>query len=479
MMPLFLEMNWIMFLPYLVLAGGALLLMFLGLLFRSREESPFLFSSLAGISVAACMISIPAVGELGSPFGGLLAHDDLGNKFAQVVLMLLLFSLPALSFRRPLLRERPSSVLSLLLLSASGGLMMVFANHFISFFVGLELLSLPLYVLTALGHDRDRGGEAAFKYFLLGAISSAIFVYGAALVWGGIGTLTFSEIGMSLREHGLTSPGLFTVGLALVVAGVGFKLGLVPFQMWLPDVYEGAPSVVVAWMSGAVKAAAAVIFFRLFRELDGGTLMSLAGALSLAALLSMFWGSLGALYQKNVKRLFGYSTIAHVGYLFIAFVVATHEPSVDVVGAVAFYVLAYGVATLAGFVILSVEEEEGRLKISDLSGLFRRKPVLAIVLAISLLSLAGLPPLGGFMAKFNIFLAAIRLELYGLVLAGVVTSAISLGFYLRVLTSVFMKEPEHRDLIRVRWGVGTALGVATALILFLGLFPQRFLDFFM
>jgi NADH-quinone oxidoreductase subunit N len=354
---------------------------------------------------------------------------------------------------------------------------MIFANHLLLFFVGLELLSIPLYILTGLGQHIRRCSEAAFKYFFLGSIASALFIYGTALTWGNLGTFTISSVGSALRSPNLISPSLTTLGLALILAGVAFKIGLAPFQMWVPDVYEGAPTTVAAWMAGAVKASIFAVAIRIFGSPFLGGSYYWAQVVTVLAIASMLWGSLGALIQTDVRRLLGYSAIAHAGYSSIALVVAMGGAWREAGAALSFYMLAYGIAALSAFVILSIEEDRDRLKISDLSGLAQRKPLVAFALAICFFSLAGLPPLGGFLAKFNVFVLAARGGHYGLVIVAVLTSVVSLAYYLKVLVSAVMQKPIDLQPIRVHFGTAATLGLAVLLMVVLGVLPSYLIDF--
>lgn len=461
-------------LPYAILTGGAFLLL-LGSVLCGKKENRWVFVfftmiTIVGTSLALCYLP----DNRDQSIHRFLLHDHQGFGFAQILLLLLLLVTPVFPLGTKSFPERPSAVFGLLLLSACGGLLMIYANHLLTFLIGLELLSIPLYVLTGLSTDPQKSTEAAFKYFLLGAISSAIFIYGSALVWGTTGTATISEFGRAVS----TSDKLSMVGFGLVFAGIMFKVGLVPFQMWIPDVYEGAPSSLVAWMSGAVKAAAFVLALRLLDAVFFSLSVHWATVLSWIVMLSMIWGSFGALYQNNVKRLLGYSAIAHAGYASIALVCALDGASQEAFASLTFYLLVYGLASLLSFLILSFEEEKGRTRIQDLSGMWEN-PALALAFVISLLSLAGMPPLGGFIGKFNIFALAVKQGRYELVFVGVITSVVSLGYYLRLLVAAYMEKAKVRPDIQLRLSSGVALGLTALLTVFLGIFPNHAIEFFL
>ena len=288
---------------------------------------------------------------------GLLVHDYIGFPFAAVILFTLMVVIPILPYDSLALDELPSSITSLLLLSACGALMMIYANHLLLFFVGLELLSLPLYVLTGLGSKSGGSSEASFKYFLIGSICSAVFIYGTSLIWASLGTLHINEIAeiFSTRLVDNSSTTLW-MGVVLVMVSLFFKLGVFPFHFWIPDVYQSAPASIVAWMSSATKCATVVLILRLLAPLPYTVQDSWIIPLSVLSLGSMIWGSVGALFQTNVRRMLGYSTIAHVGYAMIA-VVGLIGGSIEKSAPIlAFYFLVYGVASMISFTIASSEE---------------------------------------------------------------------------------------------------------------------------
>ncbi len=462
-------------LPYGILCTGTLLSLLLSL-FYAKQENKFIFSLLTALTVAGASIALLFVKGDHVIENSFLLVDHLGFGFAQVILLLLLLLVPVFVTESSSLDEKPSMVYGLCLLSACGGLLMVYANHLLILFVGLELLSIPLYILTALGHMGRKSSEAAFKYFLLGSISSALFVYGFALLWGTTGVATISEIREIFKGTTATSQGLLYLAFALMATGIAFKIGLAPFQMWVPDVYEGSPSVVIAWAAGAVKAASLAVALRLLGQPISAHWPTV---LSGIAILSMLWGSFGALYQKNVKRMLGYSAIAHGGYACVALVCAAQGATTEACAALTFYILVYGLANLTSFVILSCEEKRMQLTISDLNGLAERRPFFGLALAISLLSLAGLPPLGGFIGKFNIFILAIEKKHFGLAFVGMATSVISLFYYLRLIVAAYMEKPSHEGRLKLKWSTSYALGVTITLTLLLGILPGYAIDFFL
>lgn len=465
-------------LPYLILSMGSFALLMLALFWKKTENSTF-FKVVTLAFVFGAFWSIFKIGVDPLPMNSILAHDKIGFAFAFVVLFTLIVVIPILPYDSHTLDELPSSITSLLLLSACGALIMIYSNHLLIFFVGLELLSLPLYVLTGLGNKTSQSSEASFKYFLLGSICSAIFVYGSSLMWTSLGTLQINEMAeifsTKLVDHSSTT---LWMGMVLVIVSLFFKLGVFPFHFWIPDVYQSAPASIVAWMSSATKCATIAIVLRLIAPLPVSVQTSWITPLSVLALCSMVFGSLGALYQTNVRRMLGYSTIAHVGYVMIA-VVGLIGGSIDQAAAIlAFYFLVYGIASLISFTIASSEEGRKNFELKDYAGMARRSPVIAFCLALSLLSLAGLPPLGGFLGKFNIFYNALNKGYTSMVIVAVLTSLISLGYYLRFLVKIYM-EPSEKDQVVGTPALSTfVLCVAGACLIFLGIYPKPIFTLF-
>jgi NADH-quinone oxidoreductase subunit N len=313
-------------LPYTILSLGSFVVLMLALAFKKRENrGVFWFTSL--VIASAAFFTLFNIGVDQYPMGGMLVHDSIGFPFAFTILLTLMMVLPILPYETKSLNEMPSAVTSLLLLSACGALIMIYSNHLMVFFIGLELLSLPLYVLTGIGFRTGQSSEASFKYFLLGSISSAIFVYGTSLIWATLGTLQINDMveifSTKLVDHSSVT---LWMGMVMVAASLLFKLGVFPFHLWIPDVYQSAPASIVAWMSSATKSATVVILIRLLAPLPETVQHSWVLPLSLLAVGSMVWGSLGALYQTNVRRMLGYSTIAHAGYAMVAVVSVIGQP---------------------------------------------------------------------------------------------------------------------------------------------------------
>ncbi|MEZ4704241.1 MAG: NADH-quinone oxidoreductase subunit N [Bdellovibrionota bacterium] len=400
----------------------------------------------------------------------ILVHDFSSYAFSAVILLLLI---PATWVHAcsSSIGDRPSGICSLLLLSACGGVLMAHSNHLLMFFVALELMSLPLYVITAIGND-PKASEAGFKYFLLGSISSAIFIYGVALTWSGFNTLWISDIAQILvADFGHDLSGSQWAGFALMFVGLFFKLGVFPFHLWIVDVYQAAPSHLVAWMSGAVKAATFALAIRLMSLLPSEYHARWIAVLTMFAVISMFVGSIGGLFQQNLKRLLGYSTVAHGGYACIALIAVLFSSAFEASKILSFYLLVYGFSSMAAFTVCAIlEENHIGLDSGNLKGLSRKSPAVAIVFSIALLSLAGVPPFGGFFAKFQLFMFSLSKGLLFVTLMAVLSSVIALGYYLSLLVNMFFQDGGASRLSTA--GVNRfVLGLAWVLIVLLGVIP--------
>ena len=368
----------------------------------------------------------------------------------------------------------------LLLMSALGGLVLVSANHLAGLFIGLELLSVPVYGLVAYAFFNKRSLEAGIKYMVLSAAGSAFLLFGMALLYAESGSLGFSAIGASLAEGTSHGP-LLSIGVGMMVVGLGFKLSLAPFHLWTPDVYEGAPAPVAAFLATASKVAVFAVLLRLFQiapaALNNGLLHD---AIAVIAIASILIGNLLALTQSNIKRLLGYSSIAHFGYLLIA-LVASKGLAVETVGV---YLTTYVVTTLGAFGVVTLMSTPYSGRDADAlfeyRGLFWRRPVLTAVMTVMMLSLAGIPLTAGFIGKFYVVATGVEAHLWWLVGALVLGSAIGLFYYLRVMVTMFLVEPNmKRHDAPLDWAqrAGGIMLVAIALLaFFLGVYPQPLLD---
>jgi NADH-quinone oxidoreductase subunit N len=456
--------------PELALSGAGVLLLLLDAFL------PALRRLLTPLALAGCAVSawaawtrVPA----GSSFGGLLLWDGV-TQFAALV-ALLSTALCVLASDGYLRRERilGGEYHALLLWCAAGVLLMLRADELLTIFIALELLSVCLYALAGYHRRVAIASEAAIKYFLMGAFVSAFILFGIALLYGQTGSTRLPEIAAAL---GGASPLLAVLGILMLVAGFGFKMSLVPFHAWSPDAYQGAPSPFVAFLSVAPKAASAIVLVRvLSAAAQSGVVAKGPQLVALLAVVSMLVGNLLALVQRDIKRMLAYSGIAHMGYLLIA--LASLER--DSWGPVLLYLLAYALMNGGAFAIVAMlyaKPGEQHL-ISDLSGWGYRYPVLGVCLTIAMLSLGGIPPTVGFLAKYLLFAHAIRHGQMWLAVVGVVASLVGVFYYLRVVYVLYMKDEVRapEGLMIDGWGRLAAVGTAAGTLV-LGLLPGRLLD---
>jgi NADH-quinone oxidoreductase subunit N len=349
------------------------------------------------------------------------------------------------------------------------------AGELLVVFIALEILSLAVYVLTGIRRDTPEGTEAAFKYFLLGAFSSAFFLYGIAFTYGVTGSTRLPEIGEYLSAHSMSDNPMILIALGLLLVGFAFKISAVPFHMWTPDAYQGAPAIVTGFMSTGVKVAAVAAFARVFLssfEPFTGDWTPLVAAL---AALTMILGTVVGVAQDSLKRMLGYSSIAHGGYLLVALASANQLGK----QALLFYLLSYAITNLAAFGVIALlgTRERGNDRLQDYAGLWHTHPRLAALMTVSLLSLGGLPPTAGFVAKYYIFIAAVSAGHYGLAIIGVLSSVVSVFFYLRVVVSMYMAEPSGATSPAPVTGIGmAALTIAIIAIFVLGILPSPVIE---
>jgi NADH-quinone oxidoreductase subunit N len=369
--------------------------------------------------------------------------------------------------------------LSLLLLCATGMTIMASANDLIVVFLSLEILSIALYVLVGFNRRRLESQEAALKYFVLGAFSSAVFLYGIALVYGGTGTTNLTGMAEFLSTTSILDSGVFLTGLALLLVGFGFKVAAAPFHMWTPDVYQGAPTPITGFMAAATKAAAFAALLRVFVGTFDVYRADWRPIVYVLAVLSLVVGSFGAIVQRDVKRLLAYSSIAHAGYVLIGVQAATAEGT----AAALTYLLIYAFMTIGAFtvVMLIARRGDGHTTIDDYRGLSTREPLLGALLTLFLLAQIGVPLTGGFVAKLGVFEAAIDVGQYSLVVVGALATAVSAFAYLRVVLTMYAPSDDapvpDAPRIRVDLATGLALTAAAIAVIATGIVPDRFLDF--
>ena len=428
-------LNLAAILPEAILLVGALLILIVELAVRK----PPVLGWLGMVAIVGSLAALLLVQPADVAFQSMALADGLGRVAAVAILIAAGLAVLLALGRLTDFTSRAGAYYALLLLAATGMLAMVKANDFLVIFLGLEIFSIALYVLVSFNHADARSAEGGLKYLLLGAFASGFLLYGIALVYAATGSTNLSEITMrmSLQSNTLPFAPLLPVGVGLLLVGYGFKLALVPFHMWAPDAYQGAPTTVTAFMSVATKSA---VFASLIRVL--GALVSHDRpwllALGILAVLTMTLGNLAALRQISVKRMLAYSSVAHAGYLLTG--VAANNPA-GAQGAL-YYVIAYTFMTLGAFaVLLAVQRgDEQDVDMDRLTGLAARRPALAVMMAIFMFSLAGIPPLAGFFGKLYVFTGAVESGMAWLAIAGVINSAIGAYYYLRVTVSMFMSD---------------------------------------
>ena len=457
-------------LPVLVVAGWATLLLLVDLAIPPARKYWTAWLALAGLA-AAFVLSLILSGGAVQGFGGMIVADG----FSQFLNYLFLLSgaitiLLARSYNQRMGIER-GEFYTLLLFTLSGMMLMALAGDLIVVFLALELLSIPLYVLAGFARPRQESEESAMKYFLLGAFSTGILVYGIALTYGATATTSLAGI-VAAVSAGRAAPSLLLAGAGLILVGLGFKVAAVPFHMWTPDVYEGAPSVVTAFMSVGAKAGGFAALLRVFVSAFPGLAADWVPVAAVLSALTMTLGNVAAIAQPNIKRMLAYSSIAHAGYILMA-VAAAGIPSIAdfAVGSALFYLLAYAVTNFGAWaVVMAVEREQGQgLAMDDYAGLGARRPGLALAMALFMLSLTGLPPTVGFVGKFYVFRASLEAGQVWLALVGVLTSLISAYYYLRVVIIMYMREGAGEALRRR--SLSAAVGLTALATFLLGIFP--------
>jgi NADH-quinone oxidoreductase subunit N len=474
--PLFNAADLIRFLPEIILTVAGTLLMVFGALSERHGSKVFGHASLVALA-AAMAASVYAFTEAGPAFGGMLMVDGFATFFRVLVMGAgILIVLPSYSF---LARQKAETAEyhALLLFSIAGQSIMAAANDLIIIFIGLEISSIASYVLAGYFRDDKRANEAALKYFLLGSFATAFFLYGVALIYGAAGSTNLTTVRAVFSGQSAPSAVFIGVAAALMFVGLGFKVSAAPFQMWAPDVYQGAPTPVSAFLSAGPKAAAFAIFLRIFMtalEPIGPAWEPLVWA---AALASMTIGNFAALLQTNMKRMLAYSSIAHAGYVLVALTARSETGT----AAAMFYLAAYAFMNIGAFAVVShlSGRDEKYQGIADFAGLAEKQPFTAAMLSIFLLSLIGVPLTGGFFGKFYIFKAALESHLVWLTVLGLLNSAVAAYYYLRILVMMYMREPGEAtvEAAPLSTGLGAALVLPALGTLYLGIFPGWVLDF--
>lgn len=436
----------------------------------------------ASIGLVATLISIVYVSLVSDPglVTPLLMVDTYALLFSGIIVIAAFF-ICLLAYSYYAVRgEKQDEFFILLLLATLGGVTLAHSVHFASFILGLELVGVSLYAMISYPTRGTLSVEAALKYLILSGVSSATILFGVALLFAVTGSLSFDGMGQAIA--GLAPGNVFVLfGATMILAGIGFKLSLVPFHMWTPDVYQGAPVPATAFLATASKGGIFAVLLRFFVSIDGFQYESVIESLFWVAMASIIIGNLLALMQDNLKRVLAYSSIAHFGYLLVAFIAASVAGGkLLAIEASIFFLIAYFLTTIGAFGVISVmssavETEHDHDQLSQYEGLFWRRPLLATFFSAMLLSLAGIPLTVGFVGKFYIFAAGAESELWSLLVAVVIGSGIGLFYYLRIIFTM-TKQTSNEELIPIPAAGGCALGMVTLLVLALGIYPTPVVD---
>ena len=452
------------FIPGTIIAAGSLIALLTDALSAKAKNTYWIAIITLVLGFMASITDL--FGGSGISFNGLVAYGGVAAFGQMIVIFGTLFCVLLSHEYLDGIEHEYGEVYSLILFATVGMIALAASNDLIMIFLGIETMSICLYVLAGIIKDEKRGAESALKYFLLGAFSTGFLLYGMALLYGASGSTNLQAIAEASDQGAL-----FWVGVGLLLVGFFFKISAVPFHMWTPDVYQGTPTTLTAFMATASKTATYIAFIfvlsRMLATADGDW----HGVLKVIAIITMIGGNLVALVQDNVKRMLAYSSIAHAGYLMVGLAAATPEGY----SAVLYYLMVYTFMNIGAFGVLAYYERQHGLdftEIENLAGLGFKQPAMAIMLSIFLFSLAGIPPFAGFIGKYQVFAAAVNVNLIGLALVGVLASAASVYYYLRVMVYLFMKEPQTEStLTNPGFIFKGAIVVLTAFTIYFGIMP--------
>ncbi len=468
--------EYIRILPEIILTILGVVIMLMEALLEERQKWIYPYVTFAGL-LAAIGGAVVANDNAGFAFQSMLVIDGFGTFFRMIVLGVGLLTVLCSANYLERAKANSGEYWGLILFSIVGQSLMVTANELIMIFIGLEISSIATYILAGYLRDDRRNNESALKYFLLGSFATAFFLYGVSWIYGMTGFTNLSEIRRYLLTADLGSTGVLVgSAAALMFVGFAFKISAAPFQVWAPDVYQGAPAPVTAFMSAGPKAAAFAMLIRVFLTAFGPISNRWEPIFWVVALATMIVGNFAALRQTNIKRMLAYSSIAHAGYILVA--ICCHTPIGT--SAAMFYLAAYAFMNVGAFAVVThlARKDEQYVEIEDLAGLGVRQPMTAAMMTIFLLSLIGVPLTGGFFGKFYIFKAALDSQFFWLTVLGLLNSAVAAYYYLRVLVVMYMKEPGDSTESLEPLSGGLLIAVASSAIatLVLGIFPSLVLD---
>ena len=460
------DINWLAVVPSGLLVLTAILVLFWDLWIQEEDRPHLVWLTISGFVVTGA-VSFGLWGQADA--SGPLALDSYALFFNGIFCLAGVLTVLMSGSYLDLTKIRQGEYYALLLFAAVGMVLMAAATDLITIFLGLETMSIAVYVLAGIWHQRLASNEAALKYFLLGAFASGFLLYGMALIYGVTGSLQLAVIAEQVAAQGSST--LLLVGMGLLLVGFGFKVAAAPFHVWTPDVYEGSPTTITAFMAVGVKAAAFAAFARVFLYALAAVHAEWQGVVWVIAVLTMTVGNLTALVQTNIKRMLAYSSVAHAGYVLVAMVAGKELGG----AAMMYYLVAYGFMNLGAFgVVLSLNrQDQPNEELRDYAGLGFRYPALGMAMAIFMLSLTGVPPLVGFTGKFYVFSAAVEAGYIGLAVIGVLNSAVSAYYYIRVIVTMYMEEGDAGfEIAALRPALSAAIIIAAAGTVLLGIFPS-------
>lgn len=465
--------SWLPILPLIAVAVGAMVVLLVGVRIDDEDSGGLGFIALVTL-FAAFVLTLVTLGQNTLAFGGALATDDY-SAFFEIIILIGTALVVAMSLEYAAdAGLAGAEYYSLILFAALGMMLMAAAGDLIIIFLGLELMSIAVYVLAGFVRQDPKSNEAAIKYFLLGAFSTGFLLYGIALIYGATGTIRLEPIRAALTGTTVSNP-LLLLGLGMLLIGFGFKVAAVPFHMWAPDAYEGAPTPVTAFMAVGVKLAAFAGFVRIFLVHLAPASTEWTMVVWVIAALTMTAGNLIALVQDNIKRMLAYSAIAHAGYVLVGMAAA---PVPEAGGAILYYLLGYAFTNLGAFAVVIALERGGdpHDAIADYRGLARDHPALAAAMALFMLSLMGVPPLAGFVGKFYVFSAALNAGLVWLVIIAILNSVVSVYYYVRVIVAMYMQEGGVAiERMSARPGLLIAVAAGVVGVVLIGIYPQPYM----
>ena len=469
------EIDLYLIAPEIVITAFGFLVLLVDVFLPKKENKGYLGAiSLIGILLAG-VLTVTQMGSVKSGFEGMFVSDGFAL-FFKVTFLIIAFLTVLISIGYTK-REGMAfgEYYALILFSTLGMMLMAAGTHLITIFLGLEMMSISIYILAGMMRENRRSVEAALKYFLLGAFATGFLLYGIALIYGATGSLYLKDVAAYIAAKNLLRSPMLLMSLVFLTIGFGFKIASVPFHMWTPDVYEGAPTSITAFMATGVKAAGFSALIRVFFSALPAFRPDWTSIMWLIAVATMTVGNIIAISQTNIKRMLAYSSIAHAGYILVAFVAGNELGTSGIL----FYLMAYAFMNIGAFtcVILLGKKGEENTLINDYAGIGFKYPLLAASMTIFLLSMAGIPPLGGFMAKLYVFSAAVKAKFYWLAILGVLNSAVSVYYYLRVTVLMYFRESE-REITGLQFSPASVFALVIAVIgtLYMGIFPANVLS---